>query len=56
MPPISTPAILEYTLSAMIGIMSYWFKQSEPLSDKKLHELIYRLMEQGVIKQLPLKG
>lgn len=44
--------ILEYTLSAMIGIMSYWFKQSEPLSNEKMHELIYRLMEQGVIKQL----
>lgn len=45
--------ILEYTLSAMIGIMSYWFSQPEPLSNEKLHELIYRLMEQGVTKQIP---
>lgn len=47
--------ILEYTLSAMIGIMSYCFKDKSPLANNKLHELINRLMEQGVIKQLSLK-
>lgn len=47
--------ILEYTLSAMIGIMSYWFKQTDVLANDKLHELINRLMEQGVMKQLPQK-
>lgn len=47
--------IIEYTLSSMIGIMSYWFKQSEPISSNALFELINRLMEQGVIKQLPIK-
>jgi AcrR family transcriptional regulator len=46
--------ILEYTLSAMIGIMSYWFKQHDALSNTELHELINRLMTQGVMKQLPL--
>jgi len=46
--------ILEYTLSAMIGIMSYWFRQSDRLLNEKLHELINKLMEQGVMKQLPL--
>jgi hypothetical protein len=46
--------ILEYTLSAMIGIMSYWFRQSDALPNDKLHELIKRLTEQGIIKQLPL--
>lgn len=45
--------ILEYTLSAMIGIMSYWFRQEDRLSNDKLHELINNLMEQGVMKQLP---
>ena len=44
--------ILEYTLSAMIGIMSYWFNQTDPIPNEKLHELIHRLMEQGVMKQL----
>lgn len=47
--------IIEYTLSAMIGLMSYWFKQSNPLSNSELFKLINRLMEQGVMKQLPLK-
>ncbi len=46
--------ILEYTLSAMIGIMSYWFEQKDPLPDERLYELIYRLMEHGVMKQLPV--
>jgi len=44
--------ILEYTLSAMIGIMSYWFNQTDPIPNEKLHELIHRLMEQGVMRQL----
>lgn len=47
--------IIEYTLSAMIGIMSYWFKQSDPLPSSELFELINRLMEQGVMKQLSIK-
>lgn len=46
--------IMEFTLSAMIEIMSYSFKQSDPLTNEQLHELISRLMEQGVMKQLPL--
>ena len=46
--------ILEYTLSAMIGVMSYWFKQADTLTSDRLLELIYRLMEYGVMKQLPL--
>lgn len=46
--------ILEYTLSAMIGIMSYWFTQEDALTNDKLHELIKRLTEEGVMKQLPL--
>lgn len=46
--------ILEYTLSAMIAIMSYWFKQPDPLTNEQLHDLIRRLMEQGAMKQLPL--
>ncbi|MCX7745273.1 MAG: TetR/AcrR family transcriptional regulator [Clostridia bacterium] len=47
--------IMEYTLSAMIGIMSYWFKQTETLTSEKLFELIYRLMEEGVMRQLPVR-
>lgn len=46
--------ILEYTLSAMIGIMSYWFKQKAALTQDQLHELVNRLMEEGVMKQLSI--
>lgn len=45
--------VLEYSLSAMIGIMSYWFNQDDPISSERLRELIHRPMEQGVLKQLP---
>lgn len=40
--------VLEYTLSAMIGVMSYWYKQSNRLSYDKIHQLIHKLMIQGV--------
>jgi len=46
--------ILEYILSAMIGVMSYWFRQTNAIAYDKLHQLINRLMEQGVMKQLSL--
>ena len=45
--------IMEYTLSSMIGIMSYWFEHPERLSSEELFVLISRLMEQGVMKLLP---
>lgn len=46
--------ILEYTLSAMVGIMSYWFMNKESMSRDNLFNLIHRLMEYGTIKYLPL--
>lgn len=48
--------ILEYTLSAMIGIMSYWLKQKNPISNDDLFDLIHRLMDKGVMKQLPFEN
>lgn len=47
--------IIEYVLSSMIGIMSYWFKQADRIPSEELFELISQLMEHGVIKQLPLE-
>jgi Transcriptional regulator C-terminal region len=44
--------VLEYTLSAMIGIMSYWFRQKNKLPNEKLLNLINRLMEEGVTRLL----
>jgi AcrR family transcriptional regulator len=50
--PVEMDYILEYTLSAMIGIMSYWSSHTDRFSEAQLHELINRLMQQGVAKQL----
>jgi hypothetical protein len=44
--------ILEFVLSAMIGIMGYWFKENKALSVEKLIALIYDLMENGALKRL----
>jgi len=46
--------ILEYTLSAMIGVMSYWFTKEDASYRDKLFRLIHKLMEDGVMKHLPL--
>lgn len=37
--------ILEYMLSALIGIMSYWFKKGKPLSGEELISLMSGVME-----------
>lgn len=46
--------ILEYTLSAMVGVMSYWFSKEDAPSRDDLFRLIHKLMEDGIIKHLPL--
>jgi hypothetical protein len=45
-------AKIRYTLSAMIGMMSYWYRQTDQLPSDQLHELIKKLTEQGVTRQL----
>jgi AcrR family transcriptional regulator len=44
--------ILEFILSAMIGILGYWFKENKSLSAEKLIALIYDLMEGGVLTRI----
>jgi AcrR family transcriptional regulator len=44
--------ILEFVLSAMIGILGYWFKENQGMSAEKLIALIYDLMENGALKRL----
>ncbi|MDF2593343.1 MAG: Transcriptional regulator [Clostridia bacterium] len=50
--PIEFDFILEFVLSAMIGIMSYWFKQDKMLPAENLISLMYDLMENGVMKRI----
>lgn len=42
---------LEYALSAMIGVLSYWFNQKEAPPLDKLMELLARLSSEGVMKR-----
>lgn len=46
---------LEYTLSAMIGILTYWFKNNENISKEDLIRLIYNLNGSEVMKGISLK-
>jgi hypothetical protein len=46
--------ILEFMLSSMIGILSYWFKKGKSLPPEKLLGLIYDLMNQGVMKRFSM--
>jgi len=44
--------ILEYILSAMIGIVGYWFRMDKILPAKDLIALIYQLMDNEVMNKL----
>ncbi|MZP30614.1 TetR family transcriptional regulator [Heliobacterium undosum] len=50
--PIELDFILEYVLSAMIGIMSYWYRRDKALPAEDLIGLMHDLMENGVTKRL----
>jgi AcrR family transcriptional regulator len=50
--PVEFDFILEFVLSAMIGIMSYWFRQGKILPAEDLVTLMYDLMENGVMKRI----
>lgn len=43
---------LEYTLSAMIGILSYWFRKEEGPPTEELLKLMYEIMNEGVMNKL----
>jgi len=44
--------ISEYILSAMIGILSYWFRMNKVLPAEDLIALMYQLMDNEVINKL----
>ncbi|GLC29566.1 TetR/AcrR family transcriptional regulator [Clostridium omnivorum] len=50
--PVEFDFVLEYVLSSMIGIMSYWFRKNKVLPAERLIELIAELTENGVKKYL----
>jgi len=44
--------ILEYILSAMIGILSYWFRMNKVLPAEDLIALMYKLMDNELMNKL----
>ena len=52
MDEIELDFILEFVLSAMIGIMSYWFMQNKALPAEDLIALMYELMQNGIMNKL----
>lgn len=54
LPEIELDYILEFMLSSMIGILSYWFKKGKSLPPEKLLGLIYDLMNHGVMKWISM--
>lgn len=50
--PVEFDFVLEYILSSMIGIMSYWFRQNKVLPAEKLIALMGELTQNGVQKYL----
>jgi len=47
---------LEFMLSAMIGVLSYWFRLDTIPPRDKLIKLMYELMDNGVIHKLIAHG
>jgi len=43
---------LEYLLFSMIGILSYWFKQENKPSKERLINLMYDIMQGGIMNKL----
>jgi len=46
--------VVEFMLSALIGVMSYWFRQQQPLSQTQLLALMHHLMTKGVMPGVTL--
>ena len=46
--------VVEFMLSALIGVMSYWFRQQQPLSQTQLLALMHQLMTKGVMPGVTL--
>lgn len=47
--PLELDYTLEYVLSAMVGIMSYWFNQQQNISKERLMDLIRNLSKNGFV-------
>lgn len=44
---------LEYILSAMVGVLNYWYTAKHNISKEQLAELLYKLSEKGIGGVIP---
>jgi len=48
--------IIEFVLSAMIGVLGYWFSREQHYPSEKLLSLVYDLMEHGALRRWTAEG
>ena len=46
---VQREVVVEFVLSALIGVMSYWFRQQQPLPQEQLLDLMHQLMTKGAL-------
>ena len=46
---VQREVVVEFILSALIGVMSYWFRQQQPLPQEQLLALMHQLMTKGAL-------
>jgi AcrR family transcriptional regulator len=46
---VQREVVVEFILSALIGVMSYWFRQQQPLPQDQLLALMHQLMTKGAM-------
>ena len=51
-----TDVTIEFVLSAMIGVLGYWFSREQHYPSEKLLSLVYDLMEHGALRRWRADG
>ena len=44
--------ILEYQISAIIGVISYWYKSEKKMTEEELIKIIYEISARGIFSLL----
>ena len=44
--------LLEYQISAVLGVINYWFQKGKPVSEHEILQKIYEISSNGVLKSL----
>lgn len=47
--------LLEYHISAVLGVINYWYQNGQPISEEEILEEIYNISSEGVLNSLRLE-